>query len=189
MPSPMPADSIAPCASRSNAYAPDFVRKRNSPMLSVAPDDEEHLCAQCARIPRLESECDLPDDVVEIPRDTETRRLRIFTFATSVPAPPTGPPPLSSRRHLRRAFRLGVGVAGAAGLRGAGFAFVGAGMSRGFVSARFGGTAAGFGVGGVGARRHLTDRARPCRRSNQIHLVDGRQRPWCCPGARRSPPR
>jgi hypothetical protein len=47
-------------------------------------------------------------------------------------------------------FVSGVGVAGAAGLRGTGF-FTGDGMSRGFVSARLGGTAAGFGVAGAGA--------------------------------------
>src|SRR6476620_6767200 len=33
---------------------------------SIAPDDEEHLRAQCARIARIEADCDLPDDVVEI---------------------------------------------------------------------------------------------------------------------------
>src|SRR4030095_13083914 len=67
-------------------------------------------------------------------------------FATSVPAPPVGPPPaFVGGSFFGGAFVATVGVAGAAALRGVGFRFACGGMSRGFVWARGGG---GAGVGG-----------------------------------------
>src|SRR5687767_2082891 len=73
-------------------------------------------------------------------------------FATSVPLPPTGPPPaFAGVAFFGVLFASGVGVAGGAGLRAVVRFFSGAGMSVGFVSARFGGVA-GVGVGAGGSR-------------------------------------
>src|SRR5688572_11066828 len=73
-------------------------------------------------------------------------------FATSVPLPPTGTPPaFAGVAFFGVLFASGVGVAGGAGLRAVVRFFSGAGMSVGFVSARFGGVA-GVGVGAGGSR-------------------------------------